>query len=312
MLPTQQGVSASTVITPAGPWKTVLEFLASHFQDIGLDDWRSRMQRGRVLDESGRPLTADSVFVAGARIRYFRELATEIEIPFETTVLFQDEHLLVADKPHFLPVMPSGRFLQQTLLVRLKNQTGLEHLVPIHRLDRGTAGVALLSVNPATRARYQALFASRQMHKVYEALAPSLAAEFPITRRSRLVKGEPFFRMRESDGIANTETHIEIIERRGAFNLYRLRPVTGKQHQLRVHMAALGAAIVNDPWYPALRAEAEDDFSRPLQLLARSIGFSDPISGRAREFVSRRVLQTGGGDARGFQGEQNGTQSAGA
>lgn len=248
------------------------------------------MQRGRVLDESGRPLTPDSVFAAGVRIRYFRELATEIEIPFEATVLFQDEHLLVADKPHFLPVMPSGRFLQQTLLVRLKNQTGLEHMVPIHRLDRGTAGVVLLSVNPTTRARYQALFASRQMHKVYEALAPHLNRDFPLTRRSRVVKGEPFFRMRESDGIPNTETHIEIAERRGEVNLYRLRPVTGKQHQLRVHMAALGAAIVNDPWYPLLRTEADDDFSRPLKLLARSIGFIDPISGQPRQFSSRRVF----------------------
>lgn len=290
MLPAQQGVSASVVVTPTGSWKTVLEFLAAHFSEISAEAWRSRMQRGRVLDEAGHALNPESVFISGTRIRYYRELATEIEIPFEATVLFQDEHLLVADKPHFLPVMPTGRFLQQTLLVRLKNQTGLEHLVPLHRLDRGTAGVVLLSVNPATRAAYQALFATRQMHKVYEALAPHLHLEFPITRRSLVVKGEPFFRMRESDGTPNTETHIELAERRGDLSLYRLRPVTGKQHQLRVHMAALGAAIVNDPWYPLLRAEADDDFSRPLKLLARSIEFTDPISGLPRQFTSNRSL----------------------
>ena len=290
VLPTQHGVSASSVITPAGAWGTVLEFLAAHFSEISLEAWRSRMQRGRVLDETGRPLNPDSVFISGARIHYYRELATEIVIPFEAEVLHQDDHLLVADKPHFLPVMPSGRFLQQTLLVRLKNQTGLADLVPLHRIDRGTAGVVLLSVNPTTRAAYQSLFATREMNKVYEALAPHLDLEFPLTRRSLVVKGEPFFRMRETDGTPNTETHIEIAERHGELSLYRLRPVTGKQHQLRVHMAALGAAIVNDPWYPTLRTEADDDFSRPLQLLARSIGFTDPLSGQPREFSSRRVL----------------------
>ncbi len=287
---TKDGVSASSVVLPAGVWRTLLEFLSAHFSDISPEAWRSRMERGRVLDEAGQALKPDSRFTAGARIRYYRELETEIEIPFEAGVLHQDEHLLVADKPHFLPVMPSGRFLQQTLLVRLKKLTGLEHLVPLHRIDRGTAGVVLLSTNPATRAAYQALFASRQMAKVYEALAPHLDRVYPFTHRSRVVKGEPFFRMRESAGTPNTETRIEIAERRGAQSLYRLHPVTGKQHQLRVHMAALGAAIVNDPWYPELKADAADDFARPLKLLARSIGFTDPINGQARKFCSQRML----------------------
>ncbi len=290
MNPAHNGVSASSVVTPAGEWKTALEFLTARFSEISLEDWRSRMQRGRVLDETGQPLNENSTFIAGARIFYYRELETEIEIPFEAQILFQDEHLLVADKPHFLPVMPSGRFLQQTLLVRLKKQTGLEHLVPLHRIDRGTAGVLLLSVNPATRALYQKLFAARQMHKTYEALAPHLPLQFPHTHRSRLVKGEPFFRMREAEGAPNTETRIEIAERRGALSLYRLYPVTGKQHQLRVHMAALGAGIVNDPWYPELRTQADDDFSRPLKLLARAISFTDAVSGQARQFSSLRVL----------------------
>ncbi len=284
------GVSASTVVSPPGEYQTILEFLSAHFSEIPESAWRSRMQRGRVLDEAGQPLSPDSVFAAGVRIRYFRELALEEQIPFEAEILFQNEHLLVADKPHFLPVMPSGRFLQQTLLVRLKRQTGLEHLTPLHRIDRGTAGVVLLSLNPLTRAAYQKLFAARRMHKIYEALAPALDWSFPLTRRSRVVKGEPFFRMRETDGAPNTETRIEIAERRGALSLYRLHPVTGKQHQLRVHMAALGAAIVNDPLYPELQAQADDDFARPLKLLARSICFTDPITLQARHFCSRRAL----------------------
>lgn len=278
------------MLTPAGEYKTILQFLSAHFSEITEASWRSRMQRGRVLDENGIPLTPEAAFKAGARVRYFRELATEITIPFEAEILFQDEHLLVADKPHFLPVMPSGRFLQQTLLVRLKKLTGLEQLTPLHRIDRGTAGVVLLSVNPKTRAAYQALFASRQMVKVYEALAPHLPLDFPLTRRSRVVKGDPFFRMREIAGAPNTETRIEIAERRGALSLYRLHPITGKQHQLRVHMAGLSAPMVNDPLYPELQPQADDDFSHPLKLLAKSIGFTDPITGLARLFSSRQTL----------------------
>ena len=292
MRPVLDGVAASCVVLPAGRYTTVLEFLQAHFAEIPAEEWRSRMQRARVLGENGEPFNAQSPYLAGASVYYYRELETEAEIPFEAEILFQDEHLLVADKPHFLPVMPTGRFLQQTLLVRLKKQLGLEPLVPLHRLDRGTAGVVLLSANPQTRAQYQALFAQRQMIKVYEALAPHVeAVSFPLTRKSRLVKGTPFFRMQEAAGAPNTETHIEIAERRGALDLYRLRPVTGKQHQLRVHLAALGAGIVNDPLYPELQPEAEDDFSRPLQLLARSIEFADPLTGRQRQFSSGRHLE---------------------
>jgi len=290
-LPAQDGVGASSVVLPSGDWATLLDFLAAHFSGISREAWQSRMQRGLVLGDSGEPLPPSSPYAAGSCVYYYRELETEPEIPFAEEIVYQDEHLMVADKPHFLPVMPAGRFLQQTLLVRLKKRLQLQHLVPLHRLDRGTAGLVLMSTNPASRARYQALFREREMGKTYEALAPHLEyLEFPLVRRSRIVKGEPFFRMREAAGEANSETRIEIAERHGALNLYRLHPVTGKQHQLRVHLAALGIPILNDPLYPELQPEAEDDYSRPLKLLARGLEFSDPLTGEPRRFESRLQL----------------------
>lgn len=290
-LPQQQGVGASAVVLPAGPWRTVLEFLQQRFPRIAAADWRSRMERGQVLDGAGAPLNTASVYRAGARVHYYRELPAETRIPLEAQILFRDEHLLVADKPHFLPVMPSGRYLRQTLLVRLKEQLDLPQLTPLHRLDRATAGVVLFAIRPETRAPYQALFAQRKVDKRYEALAPSLDPQgFPLTRRSRLAPGEPFVRMREVSGAPNTETAIELAQNHGALSLYRLRPLTGKKHQLRVHMAALGAPILNDPLYPESRLDAPDDFSRPLKLLARSIGFTDPLTGSARYFESARTL----------------------
>jgi tRNA pseudouridine32 synthase / 23S rRNA pseudouridine746 synthase len=176
-------------------------------------------------------------------------------------------------------------------VVQLQRQFADLPLTALHQLDRGTAGLVLFSVNPATRARYQALFRTHSIGKEYEALAPTLPdVAFPLTRRTRLVEGSPFIRMCEADGPANSETQIEVIENRGALSLYRLRPVTGKKHQLRVHLAALGAPIINDPLYPELRPETADDLNRPLKLLARSLTFHDPLSGRLRAFTSARTL----------------------
>jgi len=249
------------------------------------------MAKGQVMDETGRPVDAETAFRVGACIFYYRELENEETIPFREQVLYRDEHILVADKPHFLPVIPSGRFLHETLLVRLRKQCATEALVPIHRLDRETAGVVLFSLNRKTRGEYTSLFRNRRIRKVYEALAPTLeVSNFPTTRRSRVVQGEPFFRMKEISGEANSETQISVISTLGSLSLYQLLPLTGKKHQLRLHLAGLGIPVINDKLYPELTPSADDDFSRPLKLLAKSISFRDPLSGREHYFESGITL----------------------
>jgi tRNA pseudouridine32 synthase / 23S rRNA pseudouridine746 synthase len=276
-----------------GPWSTVLDALCARFPAIDRDTWRSRFARGRVLDASGEALTVDATFRVGAEIRYYREVEAEPRLAVEESILHVDAHLIVVDKPHFLPVTPGGIYVNETLLARLVRRFGNTDIVPLHRLDRLTAGVMLFSNQPATRSRYQSLFRDRAIHKRYEAIAPPLfmsMSTLPIERSSRLIRGEPFFRTQEVAGEPNAVTRIDVIERGADAWRYSLEPVTGRKHQLRVHMAALGAPIHNDPLYPQLSDYAPDDLQRPLKLLAKSLIFTDPLDGSTRYFESRLRL----------------------
>ena len=300
-LPLRHGVSASCIALPptppgAAPWASVLDFLSQRLPTVSRADWQARMHAGDVLDEAGQALPPDAPYRGGTRVYYYRTLAHEPEVPFQETICHQDAHLLVVDKPHFLPVTPGGRYVQQSLLVRLKQRLGLAQLSPIHRIDRETAGLVLFSVREADRAAYQALFRQRQVHKVYEAMAPLPALDALHTgqtwsqhRRSRLAEDpSAFFRMQEVPGEPNSETRITLLETHGPWGRYRLEPVTGQRHQLRVHMNALGLPLLGDQFYPVVQRGPHDpeDFSQPLHLLAQAIAFTDPLTGEARQFVT--------------------------
>ncbi len=329
--PARNGVSASRVAVSAGPWLLLADFLAARMPAVS--DWPQRLARGDVLSANGQTLAADAPCVPGSLLWYWRSLPPEPRVPFEIEVLFQDDFLVAVDKPHFLPVTPGGRYLQETVLVRLKRLLGIQTLVPMHRLDRETAGVLLFTLRPETRHAYHAVLRDRQAHKVYEAIAPWHAnLHLPLTCSNRLEEpaGADFMQMQVVAGEPNAETRIELLERLGPLPAgwaqaavssklasastavanaaeaagsddapelarYRLLPLTGRKHQLRVHLQGLGLPIIGDRIYPQLLPDlapgAAPDYSRPLQLLAREIEFTDPISGQPRCFVSRRQLQ---------------------
>jgi tRNA pseudouridine32 synthase/23S rRNA pseudouridine746 synthase len=290
-LPARDGISANHIWLPVGDWPTMLSFLVFRFPAISETVWCGRMARGEVVDERGAVINPQSMYRAGARLFYYRELDAEQPIPFAEKIIYQDDHIVIADKPHFLPIAPSGRFLQHTLLARLKRTLAMDHLVPLHRLDRETAGLVMFSKNVQTRDLYHALFREHRITKTYTAVASfNRGRQYPFTYRSRLVNAAEFYRRQEVDGEPNSETHIDVIKQDDAMALYKLNPVSGKTHQLRVHMAALGMPILNDTYYPVLTNWKRDDFSKPLQLLARAIEFKDPISGIQQCFCSDRNL----------------------
>jgi len=287
-LPLRAGVAASAVFCPPGPWATTTAFLVERLPRV--DDWPERVARGDVVDDDGQPVP-DAPYRGNRRIYYWRHLDVEPDIPFRERIVFQDEHLLVADKPHFLPVTPSGLYARQTLMARLRQTTGLADLNPVHRLDRETAGLVVFNLRREERGAYHHLFRERVVDKVYEAIAPMGAGPWPRVVRHRLAEppGDNFMQMQVVDGEPNAETWIDLVEalqgeHRGLAR-YELRPKTGLRHQLRAQMNALGLPLVGDRIYPVLQPhENPPRFNAPLQLVARAISFTDPVTGLPRRF----------------------------
>lgn len=275
------------------PNATILDFMDRKFPFVGRDVWRKRLERGKITDDRGNVITLDTPYRAGLRLRYFREVEEEAAIPFAEEVILQDARILVADKPHFLPVIPSGPYVNECLLYRLRKLTGNENLVPIHRIDRETAGLVMFSVDPATRHLYGGLLKRGKVRKLYEAIAsmPKETDRREWTVESRIVAGVEWFRSQNAEGTPNAKTIIRLCETRGALGRFELEPVTGKRHQLRLHMTQIGCQIVNDPYYPELQPEPKTGFDAPLQLLARELEFIDPVDGTARRFRSSRRLE---------------------
>lgn len=294
-LPVRNGVNATRLRLPEeGPWETALEYILDRFDHVDPDGIGDRFDRGEVVALGGEVLNRSTPLGDHTFVWYYRELPVEERLPVELSILHRNDHLLVVDKPHFLPTTPGGMYVAESALVRLRVELDLPDLIPMHRLDRMTAGILMFSVNPETRGAYQLLFENRRIRKEYRAVAPvrpelRLDVE-PLDVRSRIVKSRTYLLAQEVGGLVNTHTTVGLLDQHGNRGLYRLQPHTGKTHQLRLHMASLGLGIVNDPFYPILHPQAPDDYAKPLQLLAHSIAFTDPVDGSNRRFESGLTL----------------------
>ncbi|ENW03487.1 pseudouridine synthase [Acinetobacter beijerinckii] len=291
--PLINGVSASKVFLPNDVSAvTIFDYLCQHFPHIQVNEWQQRFTDELIYSAQGEKLKLNSVYTPNTHIYYYRFLAHEIHVPFKHQILFENDDLLVVDKPHFLTMSPTGQYVQETLLVRLKKQTGYDDLTPIHRLDRETAGVVLFCKKVSSRNAYQQLFAERKVQKTYHAIAEYRSEiHFPLTLELHLEKGHPFYTMQiNPEKKSNTETIISIIEHNENYAKYQLQPKTGKQHQLRVHLNFLGIPILNDAFYPKVKHKADDDFSQPLQLLAKQIQFIDPFTNQEMNFSSLQEI----------------------
>lgn len=274
------------------PYPTILDFLEKRFPRIDRQTWLERIQVGKVLDKKREPISIDFPYEPLEKLFYFREVEEEISIPFKESILYQDANFLVADKPHFLPTTQGGRFVEESLLHRLRERTGNDAIAPIHRIDRETAGLVMFSLNPEIRADFQLLFENRLVRKIYHAISGNVPEgdirEWNV--ENRLERGDPPFRIQSSEGEVNARSRIELVDINEGRSYFHLHPLTGKKHQLRHHMASIGFPIENEKYYPTLQDESPDNYERPLQLLAKELRFDDPITGEPRHFVSHRSL----------------------
>ncbi|MEI7029581.1 pseudouridine synthase [Streptomyces pratensis] len=291
-LPQRGGIDAVRVRLPEdaeGAWASVGEHLVARFGGaIGAGQVAAMLDGGRFVGADGNAVRGDEPYTPGRCLWFHRDFAAEEPVPFPVGIVHRDARLVIADKPHFLATTPRGRHITETAVARLRRELELPALQPAHRLDRLTAGLVLFVVRPEDRGAYQTLFRDRLVRKEYEAVAPhDPRLELPRTVRSRIVKERGVLAARQEAGEANSESRVELLERRGGLGRYRLLPATGRTHQLRVHMHALGLPIVHDPLYPVVAPEPPPgDFSRPLQLLARVLEFTDPVDGEPRRFES--------------------------
>lgn len=274
------------------PYPTILAFLSRKFPAISRETWVKRISEGKVLDEKTGTITLDTGYTPLNRLFYFREVSSEPVIPFAEKILHLDDEILVACKPHFLPVTPGGRYVDECLLNRLRVSTGIDDLAPLHRIDRETAGLVLFSVNKKSRGLYGTLFMNGLVEKTYQALSACPTAQETASWdvANRMERGTPWFRMKTATGTTNARSVINLVEVKDRMARFTLHPLTGKTHQLRLHMSGLGFGILNDRYYPELQDESDDNFNTPLQLVAQMLRFKDPVSGKAREFTSERAL----------------------
>ncbi|MFD0438437.1 RluA family pseudouridine synthase [Streptomyces chartreusis] len=292
-LPQREGVDPVRFRLPAGDaWATVRDHLVARLAP-GAEVIDGMLDAGRIVDATGSPVSRDTAYRPGMYVWFHRELPDEERVPFAVDVVYRDEHVVVADKPHFLATTPRGSHVAETALARLRRELGTPRLSAAHRLDRLTAGLVLFTVRPEERGSYQTLFRDKRVAKEYEAVAPyDPSVDLPRTLRSRIIKERGVVAAREVEGEPNAVSRVELLEHRMGRARYRLVPFTGQTHQLRVHMSALGVPILGDPLYPVVTGPAAaGDFRRPLQLLARVLEFTDPITGREHRFVSPRVLR---------------------
>ena len=276
--------------------RTIFDFLVDKFPLIDATIWRQRFLDGKIHTINGQAIRLDAPYQARLLVYYYREVTQEDIIPVTEEILFEDEHILLAYKPHFLPVTPGGRFINECLQHRLRQTTGLNQLQAIHRIDRDTAGLVLFSKQVETRAHYHALFKEHKIKKHYQAISAITTGDKLLGQhwqvKNCIVRSEPRFLMK-IDTVSNkpnSHSDIRCLKQTSQQALFELRPITGKTHQLRLHMMSIGLPIMNDKNYPKLQPKQPDNFNKPLQLLAKRLQFIDPINGKLRDFNCHHTL----------------------
>ncbi len=249
---------------------TILDFFLHRFPRIDEETWRSRFAAGKVRSGDGA-LTGDEPYRPLLEVHYRREVEREPEVRSDFTIVWSDDDLIVVDKPPHLPVTPGGPWVRNCLLHLLSVATGNDELAPLHRLDRLTSGLVVFSCNRKSRSHFAGLFQpGAQVEKIYTAVCELRRENAPIRAvlEHHIARSpDQYWRQVMVPGRrTNARCVIERVGEAGNLALYRVRPYTGRKHQIRVQLADAGLPILGDPLYGSDPRHDPDDLSTRLCL----------------------------------------------
>lgn len=231
---------------------TVLDYYTHNYRHSDRTTWQTRIESGQIL-LNDRPTTPDTPLESGQRLSYHRPPWQEPAVPLDIATLYEDDLLLAINKPSGLPVLPGGNFLQHTLLWQLRQRYSTAS--PIHRLGRGTSGLVLIAKTKAARAHLSQQLRQRQMGKTYRALigaADNLPDRFTITQPIGKISYPQLGHIygANPDGL-DAHSDCRMINRRVDATLLDVTILTGRPHQIRIHLATVGYPLLGDPLYIA-------------------------------------------------------------
>ncbi len=271
---------------------TVLSFLTGLLPHIPEARWAAECAAGRIRDERGAPLAAETVLRAGQRCLHIRPEETEPAVDARIRILHEDEALLVLAKPAPLPMHPGGRYNRNTLAHILGLACAPYKPQPAHRLDANTTGVVVCARTRHFARLLQPLFARGEVEKTYLVRVRGLPAAGTFACDARVSAGPAAAGCRivdESNGLpAHTEFRVQSRDPADNTALLVARPVTGRTNQIRVHLWHLGMPVLGDPAYlPDNRLGTTQTLAvnaPPLCLHAWKLAFAHPLTGERLQF----------------------------
>ena len=285
-------------INKASAGQTVLQYYTKNYCHSTKIQWRERIQSRQILLED-KSTTADTFLQAGQTLTYYRPPWKEPEVPLSFEVIYEDMDLLIVNKPSGLPVLPGGSFLQHTLLYRLQKRYPNGTPIPIHRLGRGTSGLMLLARSKIARSRLSQQMRDRQIEKVYLAKASGIIERDSFSIRDRIGKiPHPvlgYIYGATSSG-KDAYSKCRVIRHDHNYTIVEVTILTGRPHQIRIHLAAVGHPLVGDPLYDVGGIPKISRHSGKLitpgdcgyELHAYKLGFKHPVSNRQLNFHVNR------------------------
>lgn len=264
--------------------ESVLDFLAREFRHSTRLEWTARLQRAEV-EVNGSAVTGPERLKPGQTLVWHRPPWPEEAVPLSFEVLYADDSLLAVNKPSGLPTLPGGGFLKHTLLTLVRERW--PGASPLHRLGRGTSGVVLFALTGEAGAALGRAWRDHEVKKTYLALASGMAErdEYTISTPIGPVPHPKLGTVyAASEGGKPSLSHARVLQRKATSSVFQVDIQTGRPHQIRIHLAAIGHPLLGDPLYAAGGLPRPDLPGLPGELgyvlHAEQLRLTHPLNGR--------------------------------